>query len=284
MSKHAAKGRKKSAKHKRKHKSLASRADRHSLYEQAVQDTDRDVRLMTWVFKQIRGYTPMRLREDFCGTAALCLSWVQSNPGREALGVDLCGDTMAWGKHKRIDPAGEEHAKRIVLHRDDVRAPAPGGFKADLCTALNFSYNVFKTRADLLAYFTAVHQGLDRDGVFLIDLLGGSETMGEEFTDHDHGDFVYRWEQSRFNIIDHAITCHIHFLFPDDSIVENAFTYDWRLWTIPELRELMLEAGFSKVHFYWEKTDEDGDGTGEFYEPSYVENQEVWWTYMAAER
>ena len=25
-------------------------------------------------------------------------------------------------------------------------------------------------------------------------------------------------------------------------------------------------------------------GTGIFYEPDYVENQEIWWTYIAAER
>jgi hypothetical protein len=52
----------------------------------------------------------------------------------------------------------------------------------------------------------------------------------------------------------------------------------------PELRDILLEAGFSKVHFYWEKTDAKGEGTGVFYEPDYVENQEIWWTYIAAER
>ncbi len=283
MPKHAAKSRGKSGK-KKKRKSLADKADRHELYERAVQDTDRDVELATWVFKKIRGYTPMRLREDFCGTAALCLSWVKSDPSRCALGIDLCGETMAWGKQNRIERAGETFASRIELQQADVRQPAAGGFLADICTALNFSYNVFKTRAELLEYFTAVHRGLDRDGVFLIDLLGGSETMGVDHTDHNHGDFVYRWEQSRFNIIDHAIRCHIHFLFPDGSRLKNAFTYDWRLWTIPELRELLLEAGFSKVRFYWERTDKRGEGTGKFYEPDYVENQEVWWTYMAAEK
>ena len=33
-----------------------------------------------------------------------------------------------------------------------------------------------------------------------------------------------------------------------------------------------------------EKTNAEGEGTGTFYEPDYVENQEIWWTYLAAER
>ena len=29
--------------------------------------------------------------------------------------------------------------------------------------------------------------------------------------------------------------------------IENAFVYRWRLWSVPELREAMLEAGFRKT-------------------------------------
>ena len=78
--------------------------------------------------------------------------------------------------------------------------------------------------------------------------------------------------------------CHIHFDFSDGSSIRKAFTYDWRLWSIPEVRELLLEAGFSKVHVYWEKTDDEGDGIGAFWEPKRVDNDEVWWTFLAAER
>ena len=31
-----------------------------------------------------------------------------------------------------------------------------------------------------------------------------------------------------------------------------------------KLKELLLEAGFSKVTVYWEGEDEDGEGNGEF--------------------
>ena len=59
--------------------------------------------------------------------------------------------------------------------------------------------------------------------------------------------------------------CHIHFSFPDGSKIKKAFTYDWRLWTLPEIRELLLEAGFQRATVYWEGTNEETEeGDGEF--------------------
>ncbi|MCA9689115.1 MAG: class I SAM-dependent methyltransferase [Nannocystaceae bacterium] len=260
---------------------MAEEADLHALYERAVQDPPGDVRFFSRTFKKLRGYKPISLREDFCGTASLCLAWARSGSERTAIGVDLSQETMDWGR-ARIDAAGRDYGERIELVCADVRDPKRP--RVDVACALNFSYCVFKTRAELLEYFTAARGGLARDGVFFLDLLGGTESMCEDVTDNEHDGFIYRWEQERFNVITHEVLCHIHFLFPDGSKLDRAFTYDWRLWTAPELRELLLEAGFRKVHFYWEKVDADGEGTGNFGEPDYVENQEVWWTYMAAER
>ena len=58
--------------------------------------------------------------------------------------------------------------------------------------------------------------------------------------------------------------------------MDNAFTYEWRLWAIPEVLEMLKEAGYAKSRVYWERyeeTDEDDDeleGTGEYYECSEV--------------
>jgi hypothetical protein len=120
--------------------------------------------------------------------------------------------------------------------------------------------------------------------VFILDLWGGTEVMDEDENRHDHGDFAYRWEQEFFDPLSHEMACHIHFEFPDGSSLSPAFSYDWRLWMAPELRDILLEAGFSAVHLLWERTDEKGDGTGAFYEPKRVENQASWWTYIVAER
>jgi hypothetical protein len=263
-------------------KTLAAQADPHALYERAVQDPASDVKFFTKIFRKLRGHDPVSLREDFCGTAVLCKAWAESSPERTAVGVDLSQETINWGLENRIVPAGRDVASRISLICGDVRDVRKP--KVDVACALNFSYYCFKQRQELLDYFRAVHAGLGRDGVFFMDLLGGTEAISEGSTDNDLGTFIYRWEQAKFDALTHDFVCHIHFLFPDGSKLLNAYTYDWRLWMPPELRDILLEAGFSNVRFYWEKTNAEGEATGSFYEPDYVENQEIWWTYLAAER
>ena len=54
----------------------------------------------------------------------------------------------------------------------------------------------------------------------------------------------------------------------------------WRLWSIPEVRELMLEAGFSKADVYWEGPGKDGDGDGIYKKREKVENDDVWIAYI----
>ena len=266
----------------RKAPSLAEQADRHDLYERSVQNPPGDAKLFARFFQKIRGYEAMRMREDFCGTAVLSLAWVQSKRGRTAVGIDLCQNTLDWGLTPRIQPKGPPRTDRVELICGDVCDPHDT--KADLACALNFSYCCLKTRADLLKYFRSVYAGLEDHGLFVLDVLGGTEAMDSGITEHDYGDFTYRWEQAQFNITNHELACYIHFLFPDGSQLARAFSYDWRLWMLPELQELLREAGFTTIHVYWEKTDQQGEGIGVFFEPAHIPNQQLWWTYVVAEK
>lgn len=268
----------------RRHTKLAAKADRHALYERAVQDPEADVDTMARLYKRFRKKEPKVFKEDFCGTGLLSTTWARSKKDRKAIGVDLCGETLAWGREHNVQAAGADVARRVKLIEANV-LDGKGG-KADITCALNFSYSCLKQRADLLRYFKVVRKGLAPDGVFVLDVLGGTEAMGEDENLHDLGDFTYRWEQAAFDPLTHDMVCHIHFDFPDGSSISPAFSYDWRLWTMPELCDLLREAGFSAVHRLWEKTDADNEGTGAFYEPKplSVENQESWWTYLVAER
>ena len=67
--------------------------------------------------------------------------------------------------------------------------------------------------------------------------------------------FQYVWDVSKFDPVTHRMICKIHFAFPDGTHYKNAFVYDWRLWTLPELRELFDAAGFRNIHVLWEGTD-----------------------------
>ena len=150
--------------------------------------------------------------------------------------------------------------------------------------AFNFSYWIFKERAALLKYFRQVRQSLVPDGLFILDAYGGYDAFREMRERQDFGRFTYIWEQAEYEPVFGHTTCHIHFAFPDGSRLKRAFSYHWRLWTLPELRELLQEAGYSKVIVYFEGIDEKTDaGNGVFTRAERGEADAAWIAYLVAE-
>jgi SAM-dependent methyltransferase len=256
----------------------AARFDRHAYYERSVQDPEGDAAMLAKLFKRYRDRQPLRLREDFCGTAVLSAHWVRAREDRTAIGVDLDEATLDWGRRHHL--GGIE--SRVTLLQANVLDGR--GAKSDIACAMNFSYSIFKTREALRRYFQAARSTLVDDGVFVLDAWGGWGAMKPDKDRKRVRDFHYEWEQVRFDPLTNEILCHIHFELAGGIRIDRAFTYDWRLWSVQELRELLLEAGFSAVHALWERTDADGDDTGVFYEPKRTNNTEKWWTFIVAER
>jgi len=258
----------------------AKTADKHDLYQRSVQDAATEVYFINRAYKSKRGQAPLTLREDFCGTALLCGAWVKSSKERSAVGIDIDPKVLAWGvKHNVGEAVLAESAKRVKLIEQDVRKASPG--KHDVICAFNFSYWIFKTRDEMRKYFAGVKKGLAKGGMFMLDAYGGwesHETMLEPRS--IKGGFTYVWDQDKFNPITHEILNHIHFEFQDGTKMNKAFTYDWRYWSLPELNELLKEAGFSKVLVYWDKS---GDNATENYLPSVkAQNQPGWLAYIVA--
>ena len=54
---------------KRTGPTMAEKADRHILYEQAVQSVEDEIEFLGETFRALRSREPILLREDFCGTA-----------------------------------------------------------------------------------------------------------------------------------------------------------------------------------------------------------------------
>jgi cyclopropane fatty-acyl-phospholipid synthase-like methyltransferase len=244
---------------------LAQRADRHVCYELAVQHPPSDAAFIARTFEQLRGRPARILREDFCGTAALCATWVKRHPENRAYGIDLDPEPLNYGIQKHLLPLGRR-ASRVTLIRRDVRDPME--FRVDAVAAFNFSYFTFHDPARLIEYFRRARGGLVRDGILYLDLFGGPESMELREERTRYRSFTYVWDQAAFNPITHEITCHIHFEFPDRSVIRRAFTYHWRLWQIPELEWLARQAGFRATRVYWEGTDHrKGEGNG-IYRPS----------------
>ena len=98
--------------------------------------------------------------------------------------------------------------------------------------------------------------------------------------EHDH--WKYYWECMKFNPINNHCTFAIHFKRDREKKRKEVFVYDWRMWTMSELRDILIEAGFSKTVAYWEGDDDEGGGNGEFYPSEEEENCNAWVTYIAA--
>jgi hypothetical protein len=263
---------------------LARGADKHDLYQKAVQEPDADIPLIQKVFRNQFSRPAKTLREDFCGTALLACRWVKRSSDHRAWGIDLDPDPLDWGRVHNVGKLKPEEASRVKLIEGDVLDI--GHESVDVTVAFNFSYFLFQERASLLNYLKRAYSTLNSEGALILDAYGGADSQrtSEEFREVDD-DFDYVWDQHRFDPIHHKVTNFIHFKFPDGSQMKRAFRYDWRLWSIPEIRELLQEAGFAESVVYWEGTDsETGEGNDIFSPREQAPDDPAWICYIAGYR
>lgn len=269
----------------KRHAMTAKTADKHALYQAAVQCPEAEMDFVDAQFKRLRGRTAAAIREDFCGTGHSSCEWVRRRAGNTAVGLDLDLATLQWGADHNVSKLSAHAKERVKLLRRDVREPGPGasgGFDAVL--AMNFSYWIFTTRDALRDYYKVVRRSLKPDGLLFMDIWGGYESMKEQVEKRRVRGFTYEWEQGRYNPVTGDLTCYIHFAFPDKTRMFRAFTYHWRLWTVPEIRELLLEAGFKKVRFFGEGNDKHGGGNGVFREAAKHDADASFVAYIVAEK
>ncbi|MEE8408190.1 MAG: class I SAM-dependent methyltransferase [Myxococcota bacterium] len=269
-------------KKRKKRRTQAERADRYKLYQQSVQDPRSDIEFFENVFEDRYARKPRLFREDFCGTALTACHWVRRHHDNRAWGIDLDPEPLAWGRKHNAHKLDADQRSRLELIEGDVLETKTDA--ADLIVAQNFSYCVFKTRHALRQYFEVARQGLNDQGLFVLDLFGGPDAQRMIRDRTELKRFTYIWDQKFYDAITNEILCHIHFNFPDGSKMKKAFTYDWRLWTATEIKELLLEAGFSRADAYWEGPGDDGTGDGVFTRKNSAENEDAWIAYIIGGR
>lgn len=255
--------------------------DKYELYRKAVQSAENDVQFIRDTYVELKGKQPRVFREDFCGTFALSTEWIKLNPRHEAIGIDLDPEPMAYGRQHYLTKLKPEQQRRMKLIEGNVLDPNLP--KADVVAAMNFSYFCFKQRELLKKYFANVFKTLGKDGIFLVDLFGGSQCYDAIEDTIKHEGFTYYWDQTNFDPVTNEALFYIHFRVKGQKI-ERVFTYDWRLWSIPELRDIMAEVGFRKSHVYWEGTAKDGSGDGNFTRVDHGEACQSWIAYIVAEK
>jgi SAM-dependent methyltransferase len=258
--------------------SLAAAADRHLLYEESVQVPEAEVATFEKVFHRHFGRRPMRLREDFCGSGAVSCAWVRSHPERTAFGFDLDDEVLESGRARHVAALEPEERRRVELLRGDVRHP-PVRRKVDVVAAGNFSCFTFHERSELIAWARSARRALGREGILVLDVLGGFETQLAPRLERrpKPGGFVYLWEQSSFDPISARARFAIHFRFRDGSELHDAFVYDWRLWSLPELRDALAEAGFRSSEVLWEGFARNGRGGDGIFRPRESAGAEAVW-------
>jgi len=270
---------------RKKKKTMADKADKFDLYQQSVQHPDHEVEFFQKAYRDEFNKKPLVLREDFCGTFAVCCDWVKSSKKRTALGVDLCPETLQWGKDHNLSQLSKSQRARVEILEQDVRKTNEP--KADILAAQNFSFWIFKTREEVIDYFRIARENIADTGIMVMDMMGGGGCYEEGQVDKrtivkGKRGFKYHWEQRCFNPITGDCKFHISFKFPDGSMLKRAFTYEWRFWTIPEVREMLVEAGFRASYVYWEEEDDDGEDTGEWKKMAEAPSHNSWVCYIVA--
>lgn len=254
---------------------------KYRLYEQSVQCHESDISFLNQEFKNEFGKKPLSLREDFGGTAMLACDWIKQSTDHTAWAIDLDDEPVEYGKkthHAALTDAEKSRMQYIMGNVLDNRE-----FKSDIVVAFNFSYYIFKKRKQLLEYFRKVREGLNEEGAFFIDLFGGTDARTPLVEETEHDSHSYYWDCDKYNPITQECLYSIHFkTHHNNKKYRNVFTYDWRMWGLAELRDILEEAGFSKVITFWEGEDGEGGGNGEFFRTHNAENCESWVTYIMA--
>lgn len=254
-----------------------SMKEKYHYYEAAVQNPSFEVETMEKLYFEIRNKEPISLREDFCGSGAITSLWGRRE-GKVAWGVDLDPEPLEEGKKRHYHHLSDKQKKGVHYSCADVLT---FNERTDIVCAFNFSYFIFHERAKLLHYFKTVHKSLNKDGLFMLDIFGGPESMVELEEKQARDGFTYYWDCQSFNPLTHLCRYAIHIKPKGKAKHKDLFVYNWRFWSVPEVVDLLKEAGFSDVKTYWEEDDEEDEtGSGVFYETQEAENCEAWVTYI----
>lgn len=265
---------------------------RLDLYRLAVQHPEAEVRFLLRACAHHNGDDawPTRLKEDFAGTAAVAAAWVALDEDHRALAVESHGPTLRWAERRWRRALGERAQDLHLVEADVLSVDRP---KVDLVAALNFSTFIYHDRAALHRYFRAARRSLRPGGVIVLDAYGGPgaerlTTQQRRVTpDPDTGvePFDYAWEQRGFDALTRRTDCRIHFTLANGRRLASAFRYDWRLWTLPELTELLREAGFDAPTAWCDRYDAAQGTSDGLYRPiTALPAREDWVAYVTARR
>lgn len=261
--------------------------NRFDLYERCVTEPERVCRFL----EAAHGREPRTLREDFSGTGALARCWASRSKGNLSVAVDADATPLAYLAR---EAAKMEIARRVRRRHCDVLACDD---RADIIAATNFPICYWHTRESLVRYLRTSRQRLSRGGIFACDLYGGRDAFRRSTTKRrirGPGKQIieYTFEQREATALAGRVHDVLSFRVAGEGtptrakVFKDAFVYDWRLWSIPELKDAMVEAGFRGVEVYDELGDAV-DGEGRLYIRPMAADETLddnWVVYLVARK
>ncbi|KAE9616741.1 hypothetical protein Lal_00035108 [Lupinus albus] len=204
----------------------------------------------------------------------------------ESISLTHKGDNLQTGALESNIQEGSAAKDDKMFNRD---FPLPG---RDIICAFNYSCCCLHKRAELVLYFSHAREALSSEGgIFVMDLYGGSSSENKLRLQRRFPNFTYVWEQDEFDIIQRKTRISLHFhLKKQHRKLRHAFSYSWRLWTLPEIRDCLEEAGFRSVHFWIREMPDstelartEGFGAGKdikYEEATSFEQHDSWNAYI----
>jgi hypothetical protein len=201
------------------------------------------------------------LREDFAGTAGVCRAWLALDEHHRAVAVDADAEPL-------------RRARKITRLRAVTADVRRCHARADIISATNFPIGYWHTRSELVRYCRATRRRLNPRGVFVCDTYGGPSAftpgvrvrrlvpvpsgslgdLGPRLARSTKVSIRQTWEQRAADPITGLVSDVLHFeILRGRRVVRryaDAFVYRWRLWSVPELTDALLEAGFRRIDVY----------------------------------
>jgi len=225
--------------------------NKYDLYRLCVQAPKASAEFLAAVHARFRGTrAPARqvvLREDFSGPGAIGVAWAESSERHATILVDQDADALAHAGLPR---------PRVAAIAGDVMAVEA---RADIVAALNFPLGYWHSRKELVAYLQASLARLRPGGVFVADMYGGEHafqpgTLQRRVLGPNDEAITYTWEQREADVVSGIVVDALHFDIkpPKRPLhrLRDAFVYTWRLWSLPELRDALRDAGFRRIEFF----------------------------------
>ncbi len=276
--------------------------DKLELYRWAVQDPETHAVVLCKMYEEVRpDRHPVILREDFAGTSAESVAWVALKKGRRAIAVDLDKQTLEWAQRRAARLLGARASEVAFICDDVLNVGPPEVPAADIISVLNFSIYYQHDPQKLRAFLDHALDALAPDGILVFNLFGGSSNVQPGTTRHwvepkprlpseaAIPAFEYLWEVRSHD--GERLDCRIHFSVPDPVApgrtceLRDAFTYDWRHWSVQEILEMCSGVGFSDVQV-WRHTYDPSAGTAGVFlgsvQPDSFLALESWTAYIVA--